>query len=229
MKTLRLFALLDHLRTCAGPVSSEALAQVMNVSTRTIYRDMVTLQAMGAPVRGEAGIGYQLEKGYFLPPLQFGPDELDAIMLGMRLIAAKGDDQLMQAAKSVSGKVSAVMNATSGSAYRDLPLRAVSRRTEESEKAKHYLPTLRLAIREKKVLDLHYLDLQNNKSHRRVRPLGLTLFDHVWLLTVWCESRNAFRNLRLDRITSIHETEQHFRHEKGKRFTDYLASLEPEA
>jgi predicted DNA-binding transcriptional regulator YafY len=229
MKTLRLFALLDHLRTCAGPVSSEALAQVMNVSARTIYRDMVTLQAMGAPVRGEAGIGYQLEKGYFLPPLHFGPDELDAIMLGMRLIAAKGDDQLMQAAKCVSGKVSAVMNAASGATYKDLPLRAVSRKTDEGEKAKLYLSALRLAIREKKVLDLNYLDLQDNQSHRRIRPLGLTLFDHVWLLTVWCESRNAFRNLRLDRIIAIHETDQRFRHENGKRFTDYLASLEPKS
>lgn len=89
MKSLRLFSLLDHLRSARRPVSAESLAQRLGVSTRTIYRDIASLQGIGAPIRGESGLGYQLEKGYFLPPLQFDAEEMEAIMLGLRLLAAR--------------------------------------------------------------------------------------------------------------------------------------------
>ncbi|WP_049270436.1 helix-turn-helix transcriptional regulator, partial [Serratia marcescens] len=90
MRTVRLFSILEQLRGRQRPVSAEFLAQALDVSVRTIYRDMSTLQAMGAPIRGESGLGYQLEKGYFLPPLHFDANELEAIILGTRLIAARG-------------------------------------------------------------------------------------------------------------------------------------------
>lgn len=125
MRTLRLFALLDHLRARLGPISAEALALELGVSMRTIYRDMATLQAMGAPVRGESGIGYQLEKGYFLPPLRFDADEQEALMLGLRLIAARGDTALASAARRASAKIGAVLGEGDGAAYAELPLRAI--------------------------------------------------------------------------------------------------------
>ncbi|MFI3903590.1 helix-turn-helix transcriptional regulator [Ochrobactrum sp. S1502_03] len=225
MKTLRLFSLLDRLRCASGPVSAEALAQMMEVSPRTIYRDMATLQAMGAPVRGESGLGYQLEKGYFLPPLHFDADELEAIMLGVRLVMARGDGDLGVAAQRVSGKISSTMQAGAGDRYRNLPLRAVSKMTEENSKANLYLSFLRRAVRDRVVVTLHYLDLREKVSERTIKPVGLTMFDAVWLLTAWCESRNDFRNFRLDRIISVETTGQVFRHQKGQRFEDYLLML----
>lgn len=174
MRTLRLFALLDHLRGRTEPVSAEMLAQELQVSVRTIYRDMVTLQAMGAPLRGEAGIGYQLEKGYFLPPLHFDPDELDALMLGTRLIASRDDEALAAAARRVSAKISAAIGCDKGEAYTRLPLRAVARQSSESDKASGHLTVLRTALRDKAVLNITYCDLENKRSQRSVRPLGLT-------------------------------------------------------
>lgn len=225
MRTLRLFALLDHLRGRLSPVSAETLAFDLNVSIRTIYRDMATLQAMGAPVRGEAGIGYQMERGYFLPPLQFDTDELEAIMLGTRLIAARGDSELADAARRVSAKVSATMDGDAGDTYARLPLRAVSRQSEEDIKASVHLSFLRNAVRERALLDVHYVDLRDVRSQRIARPIGLTVFDAVWLLTIWCETKRDFRNLRVDRIEAVERTGQHFRPEVGKRFEDYLKTL----
>lgn len=225
MKTLRLFSLLDRLRLASSPVSAEALAEAMEVSPRTIYRDMATLQAMGAPVRGEAGLGYQLEKGYFLPPLHFDADELDAIMLGVRLVVARGDEELAAAAQRVSGKLSASMQRGEGDRYKNLPLRAVSKVTEEQSKANLHLSFLRRAVRDRVVVKLEYLDLRDKVTERIVRPLGLTMFDAVWLLTGWCENRNDFRNFRLDRIGKVEATGQAFRHQKGQRFEDYLLTL----
>lgn len=198
---------------------------MLEVSPRTIYRDMATLVAMGAPVRGEAGLGYQLEKGYFLPPLHFDADELEAIMLGVRLVMARGDGDLGAAAQRVSGKISSTMQAGAGDRYKNLPLRAVSKLTEEHRKANLHLSFLRRAVRDRVVVTLEYLDLKDNITERIVRPLGLTMFDAVWLLTGWCESRNDFRNFRLDRISNVETAGRVFRHQKGQRFEDYLLTL----
>lgn len=225
MRTLRLFALLDHLRGRRSPVSAETLAMELNVSIRTIYRDMATLQAMGAPVRGEAGIGYQMARGFFLPPLHFDADELEAIMLGTRLVTARGDGELVDAARRVSAKVSVAMDGEVGETYARLPLRAVSRQSQESMKARANLGFLRRAIRERALLDIRYVDLQDLGSRRTARPLGLTVFDTAWLLTVWCETKHDFRNLRVDRIEAVERTGRRFRPEAGKRFEDYLKTL----
>lgn len=225
MRTHRLFSLLDHLRGKTEPVSAEKLALELQVSTRTIYCDMATLQAMGAPVRGESGIGYQLEKGYFLPPLHFDTDELDALMLGMRLMASRGDDELAAAARRVSAKISAAIGYEKGEHFTRLPFRAVTKHSTENDKATAHLALLRQALRDKTVLDITYSDLQNNYSQRSVRPLGLTMFDSVWLLTVWCENRMDFRNLRADRIEKIEFSGRLFKAERGKHFEDYLKTL----
>lgn len=222
MRTIRLFQLLDCLRGRVVPISAEALAGMLRVSVRTIYRDMSTLQAMGAPIRGEAGVGYQIENGYFLPPLRFDPDELEAIVLGLRLAAAKGDPALAEAAGRAAAKISAVAIQGDGWSYARLPLRAVSRRAGAPEAQ---LALLRLAVRERAILDLDYTDLRGEVSSRIVRPLGLTVFDEVWLLTAWCEVRQDFRNFRVDRIGRVERTGKTFRLEAGRRFEDYLASL----
>jgi predicted DNA-binding transcriptional regulator YafY len=225
MRTLRLFALLDLLRLRREPVSAETLAETLGVTARTIYRDMASLQAMGAPVRGEAGVGYQMEKGYFLPPLQFDADELDAIALGARLVASRGDEALAKAAERAASKIGAVLSDERRESYQRLPLQAVSHTSEAMTRAGPHLPSLRAAIRERRKLAIAYLDLKGARTERVGRPLGLTCFDSVWLLTIWCEMRNDFRSLRVDRIEAQEPTRERFRPEKGKRFEDFLASF----
>jgi predicted DNA-binding transcriptional regulator YafY len=225
MRTLRLFSLLDQLRGRREPVSAEVLARELDVSARTIYRDMASLQAMGAPIRGESGIGYQIEKGYFLPPLSFDADELDAIMLGMRLVAAKGDSGLAEAGRRVTGKIGAVLDPDRRERFASLPLLAVTRGSSERRQSEANLGGLRQALRERLFIILRYVDLKEQESLRLCRPLGLVAFDDVWVLTVWCEARQDFRNFRVDRIQSFETSGKRFRPEPGKRFEDYLKSM----
>ena len=221
MRSARLFAILDQLRLSRGPVPARLLADLTGVTERTIYRDMATLQAMGAPIRGEGGLGYQMEKGHFLPPLNFDPDELDAIALGMRLVAARGDEKLGDAAGRVAAKIDAVLPDKDRGEARQDRLIAYS----PAAAAQHILGPLREAIRRRRKLDITYQDLQGRSSARRIRPLGLTAFDTLWLLTAWCEERADFRNFRLDRLESVTETGINFTPERGREFRDYLATL----
>lgn len=225
MKTVRLFALLDQLRLAKTPVSAEKLAQDLGVSPRTIYRDVASLQAIGAPIRGESGLGYQLEKGYFLPPLRFDPDELEAIILGLRLVMARDGDSLHGAAERVLGKVATVIGDDDREKFLNLPLLAVTRQRDSDDLAAQWGLMLRRAIRGCQVLELGYLSLEGTETYRRVYPLGLTVFDEAWLLTAWCEWRQDFRNFRLDRIVKITALDEKFRPQIGQRFKDYLAKL----
>lgn len=225
MRTQRLLQILDKLRSQRRPVPAQALADIFGVSLRTIYRDMAGLQAMGAPVCGEPGLGYQLKSGYFLPPLHFDPDELDAIVLGMRLIAARGDEVLAQAAAGVTAKISAAMQGDSRRQFERIPLRAASAVGDAATHVPGIMRLLRQAIRQRAVVRIDYLDLRNQSSVRDVRPLGMTLFDQTWLLTAWCESRNEFRNFRSDRLSTARRTGASFVSERGERFEDYLKQL----
>ncbi|MCH8490111.1 MAG: YafY family transcriptional regulator [Oceanicaulis sp.] len=225
MKSLRLFSLLDHLRAARRPVSAEALAQRLGVSTRTIYRDIASLQAIGAPIRGESGLGYQLEKGYFLPPLQFDAEEMEAIMLGLRLLSARRGGGLHDAVERVAGKVAAALGSEGGERFHDLTLLAVSRPREADHMAEPWGRIVRVGIRERQIMKLAYRSLNGCESERAIHPLGLTLFDDVWLLTAWCERAEDFRNFRLDRITSLEHTNQTFRPRQGQSFKDYIATL----
>lgn len=224
MKTLRLFYLLDHLRAARHPLSAETLAQRLDVSVRTLYRDMATLTAIGAPVRGESGVGYQLEKGYFLPPLKFDPDEAEAIMLGLRLVMARNSAGLHDAAERVSGKIADAMG-EKGDNFLNLPLQAVTRNRSADAMATRWEGQLREMIRNRLIAELAYRDLAEKQSVRRVWPLGMTLFDEAWLLTAWCETRGDFRNFRMDRIDELRATGERFVARKGQRMQDYLSSL----
>ena len=104
MRTVRLFSILDILRSRRGPVPASTLADLLQVTERTIYRDMVTLKDMGAPIRGESGLGYVIERGYFLPPMQFDPDELDVMLLGIRMVKARGDTEMRETAERELGR-----------------------------------------------------------------------------------------------------------------------------
>jgi predicted DNA-binding transcriptional regulator YafY len=226
MRTTRLFQLLDLLRATTRPVQARTLASTLEVSERTIYRDVVTLQAIGAPVRGEPGIGYQLEPGFFLPPLHLDVDEMDAVRFGLRLTAARGDARLREAAERAAGKIAAVLNGGDRVEFLDAPFRAASKMDRRSLDHDDKLACIRGAIKRRALLEIAYLDLNDRRTQRTCRPLGLTVFDEVWLLTIWCEMRQSFRNLRIDRIEHVESRGKAFRHEKGKRFVDYLNSLD---
>jgi len=224
VRTVRLFAILDHLRVRRQPVSAAALADELGVSVRTIYRDMDTLRDMGAPIQGEGGVGFRIADGYFLPPLRFDRDELDAVVLGMRLTEAQGDHALANAAKRVSAKIRAVLPEGEQGAYLDAPLLVYSKKTKQAKGPLRHLARLRVAVRERRRVRISYETAEGRRSERTVRPLGLTVFDAVWVLTAWCEGRDAFRNFRPDRIRSV-RTLDTFPRQPGRELRDYLRTL----
>ncbi|RIV82646.1 YafY family transcriptional regulator [Aurantiacibacter xanthus] len=225
MKSLRLFSLLDELRAAKHPVSSAVLAERLGVSVRTIYRDIASLQSIGAPIRGESGLGFQLEAGYFLPPLHFTADELEAVMLGMRLLSARNAGALHDAASRAQGKLGATLGDAGRELLRHMPMMAVRRDNDTDKRAEEWEKLIRLAIRERRILDIAYNSLNQTRTRRRIHPVGMTIFDDAWLLTAWCEVAEDFRNFRLDRIDAAEDTGEHFRPMKSRSFKAYVASL----
>lgn len=216
----RLFRIVEYLKAHRQAVKAEELADELEVSSRTIYRDMADLGASGVPVIGEAGVGYMLDRNYVVRPLMFGVEELDSLMLGAQMVKSWGDRALAKKAQSAIDKISSV-----------LPDRL---RAEMTDTALFSLPSqsrtpitidftaLRKAVRAKNLVEFHYTKENGDESLRRVRPLALAFFGPVWLLTSWCETREDFRNFRLDRMDRMTVTDQKFRDEKGKTLRDYL-------
>ncbi|WP_394199373.1 helix-turn-helix transcriptional regulator [Litoreibacter albidus] len=150
--------------SCAGdapPISAETLAELLDVSVRTIYRDIATLQSMGAPIRGEGGLGYQIEAGFFLPPLHFDPDELDALILGIRMVTVRGDEKLGSAATRLLGKIEAVLS--EGAHALNQPLLAVGA-GKKSETA-FGLTALKAAVRRRKKVELKISRRPRTRKH----------------------------------------------------------------
>lgn len=225
MRTIRLFKILDYLRTLRRPVSAERLSEKFEVSLRTIYRDMSVLQELGAPIRGEGGIGYQIEAGFFMPPLHFDENEMDALALGMRLASARSDPTLSFAAKSVSAKIGAVLPEGLKEKFLDLPYHAVSKNQNSFPVSEKFSSDIRLALRTRKKLDVTYMSLSGQSSQRILHPLGLTIFDDAWILTAWCETRQDFRNFRLDQFQSLELTDQYFHLTPGRTFEDFIKTI----
>jgi predicted DNA-binding transcriptional regulator YafY len=222
MRLFRLFTLMDQLRIRTLPVPARELAAAMNVSIRSIYRDIADLQAMGAPIRGEGGVGYVMERGYFMPSLAFTPGELDAIALGLKFVGERSSESLAAAADSALGKIASAVGADARQDLLEATLAAGPSAAGQQAKAGRLYDSLREAVARRDRLRITYVDGGGKKSERLARPLGLTSFDTSWLLTIWCERANAFRHLRLDRIMKAEPTGETFRHERGRRFSDAL-------
>jgi len=218
MRLLRLFQLLDELRLRRSAVSARILADEMGVSLRTLYRDIADLQALGAPIRGEGGVGYILEPGSFMPPLRFDDDELSALALGLRLVAARADSEMSEAARRAAAKIASAVGESARREFLDSSFEAGPSDTANTP----HLGVLRDAIRRRNILEIEYTSLSGKFSTRLARPLGLTVFDSAWLLTLWCETAQDFRHLRVDRIDCIRVTPVVFRDEHGRRFSDCL-------
>jgi predicted DNA-binding transcriptional regulator YafY len=180
-------------------VSGRTLADELGVSLRTLYRDIATLQAQGANIEGEAGLGYVLRDGYFLPPLMFGDNELDAIILGLRFVTRRGDHELARATEDVLGKIEAVLPPGLEDAAATSGLLAGPGGSGKSG----HLAAIREAIRREEKLQISYSDKKGRSTERTVWPVVVGFFDTAEILGAWCEARRDFRHFRLDRIAAI--------------------------
>ena len=200
-RSARLLSLLQALRGRRHPVTAARLAQLLEVSERTIYRDVADLMAQGAPVNGEAGFGYVLRPGLFLPPLMLTEDEVEAVMLGLRYVDQRGDVVLKAAAADALAKIGAVL---SPQAQASLMTPTTMPGPPPAFPANPTpLDDLRAAIRAQTRLDITYEDDQKRRTRRVVWPILLGFMDRARVLAAWCEMRQDFRTFRTDRIVSL--------------------------
>ena len=201
-RTNRLFLLMDALHGHRRPVTAAALAERLGVSERTIYRDIQTLAGLGAPVQGEAGVGYLLRAGGFLPPLMFNTDELEALVLGARWVCHQGDPALAQAASSALAKIATASprDLRDSMAETSLWVPPPGAAGKANAGADAFSGTVREAIRAEGTLHLSYRDESGAPSERAVWPFALAFFEGRRVLVAWCELRSAFRHFRIDRI-----------------------------
>lgn len=214
----RLIDLLGRLKA-RSLVRADDLAEAMETSVRTIYRDIATLQAQGFPIEGQAGVGYILRGDIDLPPLSFDNDQLDAITLGLSFAEQVGDPELAAAAKSARAKIDAAWAKQPTPPPSQRRLRA---RQLFEQRAPRCAALVRTAIRTTKLLSFSYNDAQRRRTERLVHPLALTTYAHGWLLISWCPDRNDFRVFRLDRMKKVSISDQGFAEEAGRDLATYL-------
>lgn len=203
--------------------TAEFIAGRLEVSVRTVYRDIADLQAQGVPIEGEAGVGYRMRAGFDLPPLMFTRDEAQALVAAVRLTRHWLDEALAGHADSALSKILAVLPAGSRAAAESVSMHAPVGGADAATRTR--LETLRLATEARRKLRFSYLDGQGAASQRTVRPLACLYWGGSWTLAAWCEQREAFRNFRIDRMAQIDALDERFRDEAGKTLAD-LARLE---
>ena len=203
-KSTRLLQLLHILRhRSKRPATAAKLAAELGISPRTLYRDINTLRTQGADIRGEAGIGYQLQRDHSqLPPLMFSQDELEAIIIGIRWASAHTEPAIGQAAENALTKIRSVLPPHLSHTAANAQF-SIAPAPQYSEAERHVLAQIRQALREQRRLLIDYLDLKGNPSHRQIQPIALGYFPEVRLLAAWCEERQDFRHFCCDRIQSI--------------------------
>lgn len=200
-RAARLLELTALLRRHRRPVSGAALAESLGVSLRTLYRDIAELQAIGADVEGEAGVGYMLRAGFLLPPLMFDGEEIEALVLGARWVAEHGDDSLSDAALSALDKIAAVLPSELRARLDDSGLMVGPPHGDGGKEAD--LGAIRAAIQAEHKLTIAYVDAKGDASERVIWPIAVAFFDRARVVVAWCELRADFRNFRTDRIQAM--------------------------
>ncbi|MEO0800422.1 MAG: YafY family protein [Pseudomonadota bacterium] len=216
----RLFEIIQLLRR-HGLMRARELAERLEVSERTVYRDIQAMMAQGVPIEGEAGLGYVLRQGYDLPPLMFDEAEIEALMLGARIVESLGDAELSDAAGSAVAKIEAVLPDALRAYMCNTALLAPPMRIQAP--IGFDVSHLRRALREHRKVAFSYTDGTGSGSERVVRPLSLAYFGPIWLLAAWCELREDFRVFRLDRIVSFSVRDETFKPEPGRSLEQFLA------
>lgn len=207
-KAERLFNLVNLLKGRRTAVTARALADILNVSERTVYRDIGALAAQGVPVSGDAGVGYLLAPHTHLPPLMFSPEEAIAISIGLKFVRAFTDPDLASAATTAEQRVKAVLPDGVKADLERLPYRIPVLESGAAERERHQ--RVRRAAAQNLKLRIDYRDEQGNPSDRVIWPLALVGWGDHWTILAWCETRVAYRNFRLDRIVDLSETGETF-------------------
>jgi predicted DNA-binding transcriptional regulator YafY len=220
----RLFQIVQYLRG-GRLVTAKRLSERLEVSERTIYRDIADLVGSGVPVEGEAGVGYVMREGYDLPPLMFSRDEIVALVAGARLIRAWGGHEMARAAEEALVKIEAVLPDAARARAAAVQVHAFQM-PELDDATRHRIDRIEAAVEDRVRLVLSYRDADDRPTERPVRPLGLLFWGKVWTLVAWCELRGDFRMFRLDRIGEIAE-DGRFRPEPGRTLKDALAREGP--
>ncbi|MEM9707315.1 MAG: YafY family protein [Pseudomonadota bacterium] len=219
----RLFQIVQYLRG-GRLTTARSLAERLEVSERTIYRDVADLIGNGVPIEGEAGVGYVMRAGFDLPPLMFSRDEIVALVAGARLIRAWGGTGMAKAAEEALVKIDAVLPEAERARARGVQIHALDM-PELDTATRDRIDTLERAAEDRRRMILTYVDEAGTRTERPVRPLGLWFWGKVWTLIAWCELREDFRMFRVDRIAATEENGQ-FREERGKTLRDFYASTD---
>ena len=223
----RLFQIVNVLRRRRTATTATHLAERLGVSERTVYRDVRDLVLAGTPIDGEAGVGYRIRPGYDLPPLMFDRDEIQALVLGARMVRRFGDPALGRASDAILAKVAAIVPKELA------PLVAETRLFVPAAigagASADALTLAREALIARRKLELSYANADGAATKRTVRPLGIFFWGRTWTLAAWCELRQDFRNFRLDRIAASTMLDETFEDEAGKALRDMLARYGPAA
>lgn len=205
----RLFDILRILRAAAQPVTAAAMADALEVTVRTVYRDVATLQARRIPIEGAAGIGYVLRRGFELPPLMFTEDEAEAIAVAVRLLARTGDPGLQKAAESVLSKVTLVVPDPLRDYLNAAPV-YVSKSGAPVPARRDLPETIRHAIRETRKMRIAYADGDGRQTSRVIQPFAVAYYTEATLICAWCELRNDVRHFRTDRVAAAEVLDETF-------------------
>lgn len=224
-KSDRLFQIIQILRQKRRVITAATLAELMEVSERTIYRDIANLISSGVPIEGEAGVGYMLREGYDLPPLMFNEEEIEALTLGARIVSSWADNQLAGAARSVLQKVEMVLP----SELQALVDESVLFVPPVSFEATETMNVLRRSIKEKRKIRFSYIRKDGTGTIRTVRPLCMAFFPPTWLLAGWCELRQEFRNFNINSISELVITDEPFKEEEGRSLGAFLQMVQCES
>lgn len=219
----RLFQIVQHFRG-GRLVTAQKLGQWLEVSERTIYRDITDLQATGVPIEGEAGVGYIMREGFDLPPLMFTRDEIVALVAGARMVRAFGGAAMARAAEEALVKIGAVLPDSEKDRISRTEIHTPMWVVSDADRVA--IDIIERAVEARRVLKLDYNDENGRSTVREVRPLGLWFWGKVWTLVAWCELRSNFRAFRVDRLASVTPTERTFKPEKGKTLADFYRTVE---
>ncbi|HEY9131006.1 MAG TPA: YafY family protein [Dyella sp.] len=224
----RLFLIIHALRGRRTALPARQLAETLDVSLRTVYRDVADLQLSGVPIEGEAGVGYVLRKGSDIPPLMFTADELEALVVGTRFVRAFAGERLAEGAKAALLKIEAVLPADLRERSSRTRIYAPIWKDQAKSDFQGLIDRLHAAIADNQVLRLEYRDEAGRYSSRDIEPLCLAFWGGAWTLGAWCRLRTGFRNFRPDRIGQCIGTGERFVEVEGRDLDAYLQSVRNE-
>ncbi|MET0356523.1 MAG: YafY family protein [Cellvibrio sp.] len=220
----RLFQLLTLLRNRRTVMTAKQLSEHLEVSERTIYRDIQSLSLSGVPVEGEAGVGYRLSHRYQLPPLMFDRHEVEALLLGARMVSSWGDTDMAAHAKQAIQKILSVLPDHLRHSDENLPLLVPHMEGAQKFYTAHSQP-IREAIRARQRVNIIYTRADAQESNRIIEPLGLIFWGKVWTLVAWCQLRADYRTFRLDRINNLNIMDEIFETHDAKSLQHFLALM----